>query len=293
MEKIRQALDRARLERAALQHHAVADGDTARRAPRDGSRTPEAIAPQIGPVGPPSAMASEAQAMAVREFRPDRAVLERNRLVAANGSDLAAQPFRMLRTQVLQRMREHRWQTLGVVSARSRDGKTTLASNLSIAIAADPRHSALLVDLDLRRPGIAPAFGLSPEVGIEDVLLGDARVDSGLIGLSGFPGLRILPAKSAVVGSSSLVAGPACQSLIAELKSGDANRIVVVDMPPLLEADEALSLARVLDCLLFVVAEGRTPREDVARGLGLVRQTPVVGTVLNRSVEAVRTEAYG
>jgi Mrp family chromosome partitioning ATPase len=293
MEKIRQALDRAQRERLELQWsrgdiEAAVGGQpglTARCVP-----TLEADASAVREPGGPRDRLPEPRAT---EFVVSAAVLERNRIVAADEASPVAGVFRLLRTQVLQRMREQGWRSLGVTSARPGDGKTTLAANLGVAIAADPRHTALLVDLDLRRPSLGRLFGLEPARGIEDVLRGVAGVGACLARPAGIPNLRLLPARGRSSDSSGAVAGPACQALLAELKTRYTNRIVVVDLPPVLEADDTLTLAPLLDCVLFVVAEGRTAREDVARALGLLRRTPVVGTVLNRSVEAIRSEAYG
>jgi len=288
MEKIRQALDRAQRERAAL-HPLPADEVADTPAPRSGPR-PFAAADHEPVTGRPAAPIALRPA---REFAPPAAQLEQSRLVAGDASHPAAAAFQMLRTQVLQRMRSHDWRLLGVASARARDGKTTLAGNLAIAVASDPRHTALLVDLDLRRPRVASAFGASVEHGIDDVLRGEAAPDACFLRPSGVPGLALLPARAGCADSSRLLAAAPCHALLAELKARYVNRVVIVDMPPVLEADEALTLAPLLDAVLFVVAEGRTARDDVARSLHLLRATPVIGTVLNRSIEAIRSEAYG
>jgi protein-tyrosine kinase len=223
----------------------------------------------------------------------DPRVLEQNRVLTPNASGPAAAAFRLLRTQVLMRMRERGWRTIGIASARSADGKTTVAANLAMTIAADPRHTALLVDLDLRRPGVRTVFGLSPSVGVAEVLAGSAPIAAALTHPSSIARLRLLPARVAVQHSSSIAAGAECRALVSELRDRYLDRVILFDMPPVLEADEAVTLSALFDCLLFVVSEGRTAREDLARALALVKNTPVVGTVLNRSIEAVHSEAYG
>jgi protein-tyrosine kinase len=226
-------------------------------------------------------------------FDLDPQILECNRVLAPDASGPAAAAFRLLRTQVLMRMRERGWQTIGIASARSADGKTTVAANLAITIAADPRHTALLVDLDLRRPGVRTLFGLSPSIGVAEVLAGLAPAAAAFTHPTSIDRLRLLPARVAVQHSSSVAAGAQCRALVSELRNRYPDRIVIFDMPPVLEADDAVTLSALFDCLLFVVAEGRTAREDLARALALVKNTPVVGTVLNQSIEAVHSEAYG
>jgi len=322
MDKVRQALDRAREERrleagdtTGAQHAAlprVFVGEQGRAtvaiaapqaalAPVDvlesevGRATVATAALQTNPppvldreVGPPT-VATEALA---RPFDTGPEWLEKHRVLQAEDRSDAGQAFRMLRTQVLQRMQENGWQTLGIVSARSLDGKTTVAANLAIAIASDPRYTAVLVDLDLQRPAVGTVFGASAEGGVDDVLRERATVDAVLLRPHGIDGLRLLPVlQPSSTRTSALVARPACAALIAELKSRYANRIIVIDMPPVLDNDDALTLAPLCDCLLFVVSEGRTARTDVTRALGLLRARPILGTVLNNSSATQPTPA--
>jgi protein-tyrosine kinase len=291
MDRIRQALDRAREERATL--HALTGArptDPSAAAPQRPDAPP--CGSDMGHVGPAGADGERLE-VDTRAFDVGPLVLARNRIVVNQRSAPAARAFRMLRTQVLQRMRERNWRTLGVVSARSGDGKTTTAVNLALAIASGSQETALLGDLDLSRPGVASTLGLSPEAGVEDVLLGRRAISECLYRPRQFERFVLLPARAPIAGSSELVASARCRSLVTELRAQSADRIVMFDLPPVLEADDASAIAPLLDCLLFVVAEGVTAREDVTRGLELLIRTPVVGTVLNRSLDPTETETYG
>jgi len=298
VDQIRRALDKARVERGrstvgSAERMLWPGPDGGAAAPADAVGTAE-LRTATGPSGNTLAAAAPDRAdERSRPFALDAAACERRRLVLPGANGAAAAAFRLLRTQVLIRMRARDWRTVGVASARSGDGKTTVAANLAMTIAADPRHTALLVDLDLRRPGVASVFGVTPATGIDDVLAGRAPPARAFTHPDGIERLRLLPARAPVSDSSSVVAGPTCHALVSELRERYVDRIVLVDLPPVLEADDAMTLAAQVDCLLLVVAEGRTAREDLARALSLLKDTPVVGTVLNRSVEAVQSEAYG
>lgn len=224
-----------------------------------------------------------------RAFDPDPAWLERHRVLSHGVSGSVASAYRLLRTQVLDRMREHGYQTLGIVSPRAGDGKTTVAANLAITITSDPRHTALLVDLDLRNPGVASLFGIEPEIGVEHVIRGEADVEAALVRPTGYEGLRLLPAAGPVKGSSVLVTDSRCRALVGELRARYANRVTLFDVPPVLDADDALLVAPQLDCLLLVVGEDVTARSDVVRTLELTHRTPVIGTVLNRASDVPRS----
>lgn len=292
MDRIRQALDRAREERLLEVESVPALAVARAPAAEPASREPPARVALSAAADTTAAAARKGEPPA-RVFDVSTAVLERQRVVAENGATPAARVFSMLRTQVLQRMREHGWRTIGVAAARAGDGKTTIASNLAVAVARSPSETALLVDLDLRRPGVAARFGLAPECGIEDVLDDSRSVAECLYRPRSFQDLVLLPARGSVPAFSEAASGARCQSLIAELRARYPDRIVLFDLPPVLEVDDATAIAPHLDCLLVVVSEYQTNRDELARTLRLLVRTPVVGTVLNRSLERTTTDGYG
>jgi protein-tyrosine kinase len=272
MDRLRKALDIARRERVRA---ADPDSDASAHAgPRTMLPRPTAI--------------RYTQTMS---FMPPPGVLEANRVVDIGRPSPEAAAFRVLRTQVLQRMEEHRWQSLAIFSPTSEDGKTTTALNLAISLANDERHTVLLVDFDLRRPTIASKFGLEPYKGTDDVLRGAARISHCLYHPESFDRLVVFPARAAMDHSSEAISGQRGRDLVAELRSRYPDRIVLFDLPPVLGADDALAFAPLIECGLVVVSEGTTRREDLLRSMELLRKTPIVGTVLNRG--SYVPSAYG
>src|ERR1700677_3135447 len=79
-----------------------------------------------------------------REFPASPALLEANRIINASEPSVPASAFRMLRTQVLQRLEENQWRSLAILSPGSDEGKTTTAINLAISLSSDHRHTVLL-----------------------------------------------------------------------------------------------------------------------------------------------------
>jgi len=66
-------------------------------------------------------------------------------------------------------------------------------------------------------------------------------------------------------------------------RSDVLRRFVIFDLPPVLTADDAVAIAPSVDGMLMVVAEGKTPRDELAQGLDLLRGANVLGVVLNKS----------
>jgi protein-tyrosine kinase len=271
VDRIRKALDLARQERT---RSAVAEAN------------PQ---PALDAELPAKVMASQAPAVIVytetQMFQPDPGRLEANRIVNPSSHDAAAAAFRMLRTQVMQRMDEHGWRSVAILSPAAHDGKTTTAVNLAVSLAHDRHHTVLLVDCDLRQPSIAETFGITPQFGVDDVLRGDANVGQCLYHPEAFERLVVLPARSALAHSSDALAGPRGRALVSELRGRYPERIIVFDLPPVLSADDALAFLPLVECGLVVVAERATRRDELLRCMELLRKTPIVGTVLNKATD--------
>lgn len=216
----------------------------------------------------------------------DWAALKEQRVVSTSDLQPAGQAYRMLRTQVLQRARSHGLTTLGVVSAVNGEGKTLTAVNLALSLAAEPNQTVLLLDLDLRRPAVARMLGLSAERGLETWFGGEEPTKNVCYGIEGVERLYVLPTLRPVSGSSEVLAGLATRRLFNELKGRDPGRLLLVDLPPVLLSDDALTVAPLLDGVVLVVNERRTRREDVVRVVELLGNTRIVGTVLNRSSQS-------
>jgi Mrp family chromosome partitioning ATPase len=213
--------------------------------------------------------------------------LESERILSPGATAQHGVPYKMLRTQVLRRLDKLGVNSLAVVGAAADTGKTLTAINLAITIAADPERTALLVDLDLRKPSIHRRFGIDPVAGIDDCLRGSRPLTDALVRVGGYERLVLLPARERSLDSSELLSSRRTQELIVEMRSRYRDRVVMFDLPPVLQADDALAFARHVQAVLVVVGEGKTLRADLVRTLELLRDVPIIGTVLNGTRQAV------
>jgi protein-tyrosine kinase len=227
--------------------------------------------------------------VATRVVEVDPRHLESERVLPSGAAGVNGAPYKMLRTQVLRRLDKLAVNSLAVVGAATDTGKTLTAINLAIAIAADPERTALLVDLDLRRPSIHRRFGVEPTVGIDDCLRRSAPLSEAMLRLAGYHRLAILPARERTLDSSELLSTRRTEEMITEMRSRYRDRILVFDLPPVLQADDALAFAPHVQAVLIVVGEGRTRRDDLLRTVELLRDLPIIGTVLNGTREVVDT----
>jgi len=210
-------------------------------------------------------------------------VLERHRVTSVN-NDSTGDPFRMLRTQVLMQMRQHGWQTLAITSPNKGAGKSTVALNLAISFAMELDYTALLVDADLRDPDIRNLLELAPGRGLADYLTGKSAVEDLLIH-PGIGNLVVLPGGAPVTRSSELMRSPMMVDMIRELRARYRDRLIVFDCPPILSGADTLALSSHMDATILLVEERKTRKEDIERSCELLRESNLIGIVLNKSHE--------
>jgi len=219
------------------------------------------------------------------------AVLRQRRVMAAYDKGPFVDAYKILRTQVMHRLREHDWNVLGVTSPGHGEGKTLTAVNLAISLAMDTTQTVLLVDANLRSPSIHEVFGLKDCPGLADYLLDNQPVEDLLV----HPGIGrfvLLPGGRAMSNSTELLTSPKMLTLVEECKHRYPSRIVIFDLPPLLHTADVLAFSPYTDALLLVVEEGNTTAEELQRALSLVKNScPVLGTVLNKAGQLAATPA--
>jgi capsular exopolysaccharide synthesis family protein len=211
--------------------------------------------------------------------------LREHRIVGGFEPGAYKDAYKILCTQILQRLRENGWNALAVTSPRGREGKTLTAINFAISLAQEVDQTVLLVDADLRVPRIHDYFGFPVASGLSDFLIANAPLEDILVH-PGIDGLVILPGGRPLLNSSELLGSQKMLSLVQELKSRYPSRIVVFDLPPVLSAADSLAFSPYVDAAVLVVEEGATDRDDVQRAAEMLSSTRLIGTVLNKSRQA-------
>ncbi len=215
-----------------------------------------------------------------------------NRIISALPQHQYKDAYRMLRTRVLQTMRNNGWTSVAVTGPASGCGKTLTAINLAISLAMEVTHTVLLVDLDLRNPTIHEYFGYQPELGLSDYLTTDIPLYQ-LLFNPGIERLVVLPGRNVLPNSAEMLRSPRMISLVNELKTRYPDRLVVFDLPPILAADDALAFSPYTDCFLMVAESGGTKKDDLQKAYDILKNTPLVGTVLNKSAAPSSGYGYG
>ena len=206
-----------------------------------------------------------------------------NRILSAMEHSAYSDAFKILSTQVMQRMDEHQWSCLAVTSVGEDEGKTTTAINLGISIAKEVEYTVLLVDANLRKPELHKYFGITPELGLSDYLQSDIDLADILIKPSEVDHLVMLPGGTPIMNSTEMLGSPKMCSLAQELKDRYPKRIIIFDLPPVLGTADTVSFVPCVDCALVVVEDDTTKEVDLKKAIDLLSVTNIIGTVLNKS----------
>ncbi len=150
---------------------------------------------------------------------------------------------------------EDRAHVIGVVSCFPGEGKTTTAANFASLLAAQG-SVVLLIDGDLRNPGLSRSLVGEVQQGLVDVLLDDAKWED-VIYTEKSSGLHIIPnRRGRVVHTSELLGGRNMERLLTE--TSEHYDVIIVDLPPLGPVIDARAVLHNLDGLFFVAKWGET-----------------------------------
>jgi Mrp family chromosome partitioning ATPase len=166
-----------------------------------------------------------------------------------------------------------------ITSAVGQDGKTTTACNVALAFAsmAVARRVAI-VEFDLRRPTLAKALGFDlPEVGLEQVLLGDAPLAAAC--LHSDDGIDIYPVVNACGNAHEVLVRADLGALMRNLEQ--SYDVVILDTPPVLAVPDVSLILPYVNVCVTVARAGQTPLSAYRSMLELLPREKVVGAFLN------------
>jgi len=213
-----------------------------------------------------------------------RQILHENRIITEIDHSQIIDAYGLLRTRVLKLMKQNNWKTIGITSPDASVGKTVTSINLSISIAMEHNYSVLLVDADLRKPGISKTLGIYPEVGLNSYLLRDKSIEDIFLHPQ-IDHLVIVPTNKVESGSSELLSSPRMINFVEEAKQRYKERVLVFDLPPILVGDDVVAFSQNLDALLLVVEDGKTQSDELLRATDLLQDVNLLGVVLNKATE--------
>ena len=187
--------------------------------------------------------------------------------------------LRVARTNVLHAISQGNRRVIVVTSAGPQEGASVTAASLARVLALSG-HRVVLVGGDLRAPSTT---GLQNSPGLADVLTGSAYLSESLV-KGPVADLELLPAGRTPANPSELLGAPMMRDLLRELA---ADRLVVIDAPPILRFTDGVVLAAHAGGVILVARAGRTSADDLREAALAVEQGGgrMLGVVLNNVSE--------
>lgn len=201
-------------------------------------------------------------------------------IVESRPKSAEAEAYKTLRTNVQYSSISKKIKTLLVTSADSKDGKSTVCSNLGVTFSQNGQ-SVIILDCDFRKPSIHKFFNISNSAGITDILLGEEKLEETIQHYNSNTDIltagNIPPNPSEILGSQSMI------NLLSFLS--ERYDIVIIDSPPVGVVTDAQIISASVDGTLVVIRAEETKAKRVTEAVNLLKKVDanIIGMVLNEA----------
>jgi len=203
-------------------------------------------------------------------------------LVDDHRNSAAARAFDLLRTRLRQTTLEHRWVNIAVTAPTSGCGNSFSATNLALSLSRVPGSRTVLMDMNMRNPGLARAFDMQAPGAMSDLLSGQADLGKGMLRVSDTLALGLNDQPE--VNAAEILQDSATAETLLRLRASLQPEIVLYDMPPMLEHDDLSAFLPQLDGVLLISDGTQTMARHLRECERMLEgQVPLLGIVLNRA----------
>jgi succinoglycan biosynthesis transport protein ExoP len=199
---------------------------------------------------------------------------------------IGAERMRLLRTRLWELRRLGTLNTLAITSSLPKEGKSTIAMNLSTILSDGNRFKVLLIEADLHCPGLGNSLGISNNPGLCECLEEGLDPFAAIRRIEPF-GWYLLQAGSTQRHPTDLIQSRAFPSLMANVTPN--FDWIIVDTPPVFPVADTISICQSTDAVLLVVRSGVTPRENVEEAVEMIGANRIGAIILNAAEDINRS----
>jgi succinoglycan biosynthesis transport protein ExoP len=205
-------------------------------------------------------------------------------ITSQSSSSIIADSFRAAAVSILYSDESSKCaQVIAFTSSSVGEGKTTVASNLALAL-VETGSSVLLIDGDLRKGRLDRIFNVSNSWGLSDLLAGEPipQASTNPYLQTSYPRLALLPVGSKASGIASLLHSPRARVFLNEMRIRFDT--IIIDTPPMLHLPDARILGRLADEVILVVCAAQTTGDQTTIAARRLMEdgTYLLGTILNK-----------
>jgi protein-tyrosine kinase len=206
-------------------------------------------------------------------------------------SRAGAEEFRTLRSRLYQIREKMPLKRLMVTSALPKEGKSFVAANLGQVMVRQQGRRALVIDADLRNPGMHRHFGASSSPGLSEYLLGECD-EFAALQRGPMDNLFFMPAGRMVPSAPELLSNGRLKLLLQRVEP--LFDWIILDTSPVIPVSDATLVATVCDGVLMVVRSNVTPSDLARRAREEFPDKLLLGVVLNgiTSGDLAQTKYY-
>jgi len=247
MEKIKQALERARAQRNENGH------------------------------------AESTAAGAIRQIHIDWEHLREARILTPNDPNDLFRHFPGFSVTVAKNLKHNNGSSIAIISANRGEGKTVLAANLAISMAVKSTNPVVLIDASAEEPSLSQYLDLTDQLGLTDYLIDSVPLTDALSCSSEYRNLFILGSGKRQINELAVLSQDDLSLLNNELNSIFNDVILIYDTPSFLHSIIPTAFSGSIDRFIVVVEDGVTSKADVGYLLKRIDTEQLQGSVLNKS----------
>ena len=191
---------------------------------------------------------------------------------------LASEQFRLLATRLQQLQQSRRFKSVLLTSALAGEGKSLLIANLAISLARGGQQRVLVIDADLRKPGLSPIFGVNGRPGLREWHQSNRPISEFICRIPDI-NVWVLPAGPTIVDPLELLNSSRIADVLTALTA--MFDWVLVDSPPLLPLADAEIISRICDGTMIVVRREKSPKSALKQALERIAPSKMTGLLLN------------
>jgi capsular exopolysaccharide synthesis family protein len=191
---------------------------------------------------------------------------------------IGAEEFRTLRSRLYQIREKLPLKRLMVTSALPKEGKSFVTGNLGQVLVRQHGRRALIIDADLRSPGLHRHLGAQQTPGLSEYLMGECDEFS-VLQRGPMENLFFLPAGRLAASPSELLANGRLKLFLQRVEP--LFDWIIMDTPPVIPVADSTSLANFCDGVLMVVRSNMTPSDLARRAREEFQDKLLLGVILN------------
>lgn len=212
----------------------------------------------------------------------DEAVLAKNHVISATRGHPAHAAFDMLRTRMLQALNEHGWTRVAITAPTRGCGSSFVATNLAFALERLKTVRTVMLDMDLRAPGLDKTLGLTAHDTMADYLSGVIAPENFLVKAA--PNLALALNDTPADNSAEIFQTEMTATVLEELEETFCPDVMLFDMPPALEFDDVIGFLPNVDAVLLVAGGGTSTAADLEKVERIFSGVkPILGVLLNNA----------